>query len=157
MIPTMFNDLQPSAGQSQPPADASTAASIPVTAFTPTQIQKWELGVALILHTWRALSDAVASGWGGPESSDKRDWLCGAIAEMFEKDPETDEYDVETTLAGVMEDEFELALEDDSAYEVCGRGEAEGTSPPLPPSELRQTWQLRRAVQRGGEGGLRRG
>lgn len=97
------------------PATTETPA---VAAFTPLQTTKWELGVSLILHSWPALTDAVNSGWGGADSSDKRDWLCGAIADMFVANADTDEYDVEDTLTNVMEDEFEVNLEDDSAYEV---------------------------------------
>ena len=37
---------------------------------------------------------------------------------MFVANADTDEYDVEDTLTNVMEDEFEVNLEDDSAYEV---------------------------------------
>jgi pre-rRNA-processing protein TSR2 len=93
-----------------------------ITAFTPHQIAKWELGVSLAIHFWKPLSDAVACGWGGPDSADKRDWLCGAIADMWITDPETDDYDVETTLLQVMEDEFSVNLEDDSAFEVRAPG-----------------------------------
>ena len=96
---------------------APTTTVTPLT-FTPTQITKWELGVSLILNSWPALTDAVNSGWGGADSADKRDWLCGAIADMCVASADTDEYDVEDTLANVMEDEFEVSLEDDSAYQV---------------------------------------
>ena len=94
------------------------ALTAPAVAFTPEQTQKWELGVSLILNFWQPLTDAVVCGWGGANSSEKRDWLCGAVADMWTNDPETDDFDVETTLMGVMEDEFEVNLEDDSAFDV---------------------------------------
>lgn len=79
---------------------------------------KWELGVSLILHNWSVLTDAVAGEWGGSDSADKRDWLCGAIADMFTDREELDEYDLEDTLIHAMEDEFMVNLEDDSAWQV---------------------------------------
>ncbi|KAI5778074.1 Pre-rRNA-processing protein TSR2-domain-containing protein [Geopyxis carbonaria] len=96
----------------------ATAAPILVSAFTPAQTKHWELGVSLILHAWTPLTDAVSASWGGEASADKRDWLCGAIADLFVERPDTDEFDVEDTLVGVMEDEFEVAVEDGSGYDV---------------------------------------
>ena len=100
---------------------AATTTTTPV-AFTPQQTQKWELGVALILHFWPVLADAVACGWGGANSGEKREWLCGNVADMWAaEDAETDDYDVEARLVQVMEDEFDVNLEDDSAFEVSSR------------------------------------
>lgn len=91
----------------------------------------WELGVAYIIHSWPALTFAVTSNWGGANSSEKRDWLCGAIADMFppldqspsnptgEDSGEPDDYDVEETLAQVMQDEFEVQVEDDSIVPIA--------------------------------------
>jgi len=78
----------------------------------------------------------VTSHWGGADSDEKRDWLCGAIADMFpplgkavatagigenddDGDAEPDEYDVEETLAQVMQDEFDVAVEDDSIVPIA--------------------------------------
>ena len=79
---------------------------------------KWELGVSLILDNWDVLTEAVNNLWGGEDSSDKRDWLAGAIVEMFVGLPETDEDDIEFTLLQVMQDEFSVRLEDDSSWVV---------------------------------------
>lgn len=99
-----------------------------MSAPTPTP---WELGVAYLLHSWPALTLAVTSNWGGANSSEKRDWLCGAIADMFPPldqsttsstggdNGEPDDYDVEETLAQVMQDEFEVRVEDGSIVHVC--------------------------------------
>lgn len=89
-----------------------------------TESTEWELGVAYILHSWAALSVAVNSQWGGPNSSEKRDWLCGAVADMFDETAaantgvELDEYDVEETLAQVMVDEFGVDVQDESILPV---------------------------------------
>ncbi|TGZ84211.1 hypothetical protein EX30DRAFT_338757 [Ascodesmis nigricans] len=99
-------------------ADQPTPTA-PVSTFSTTQIAKWEQGVALILNNWRALTDAVSCQWGGPDSADKRDWLCGTVADLFVERPETDTEDVEDVLLQVMADEFEVNLEDDSAYLVA--------------------------------------
>ncbi|CAZ86093.1 unnamed protein product [Tuber melanosporum] len=80
---------------------------------------KWELGVSLILYNWDVLTEAVNNLWGGEDSSGKRDWLAGAIVEMFVGRPETDEYDIEETLLQVMGDEFSVCLEDDSSWVVA--------------------------------------
>ncbi|RPA78750.1 hypothetical protein BJ508DRAFT_416356 [Ascobolus immersus RN42] len=89
------------------------------SSLSPVQTQNWELGVSLILHYWPALSTAVQSGWGGPDSSDKRDWFAGTIADMvWERD--MDEIDLEEVLGQIMEDEFEVVVEDGS-LEVTAR------------------------------------
>ncbi|PNS15097.1 Pre-rRNA-processing protein TSR2 [Sphaceloma murrayae] len=67
-----------------------------------------------LLVLWPALSTAVAEQWGGPDSSDKRDWLAGRISELFDERPETDALDLEDVLLQVMADEFEVNLDDDS-------------------------------------------
>jgi len=83
---------------------------------------KFTHATALIIHLWSALDIAVQNEWAGPESSNIRDWLGGVIVDMFpfpttQNAPDTD--DVEQVLLQVVEDEFELRLEDDSAYQVC--------------------------------------
>lgn len=93
----------------------------------------FELGVGYIMHLWPALSLAVTESWGGPDSSDKRDWFVGSICELFESDPETDCEDVEYRLLQVMQDDFEVAVDDASAHETaenimklkqsCGEGD----------------------------------
>lgn len=90
--------------------------------------EKWELGVACILNLWPALSIAVANQWGGSDSEGKRDWFCGAIADLFtdaegsggetQKEPELDELDVEEVLLQVMQDEFEVGVDDDTSFAV---------------------------------------
>ena len=80
-----------------------------------------DLAITLTLYSWPALSLAVESSWGGPTSSDKRDWFCGAIADLFTSRPETDAADLEDVLIQVMNDEFEVAVDDDSAGDIADR------------------------------------
>ncbi|KAL3460437.1 pre-rRNA processing protein [Aspergillus heterothallicus] len=80
-----------------------------------------DLGVTLAINAWPALTLAVTSNWGGPTSSDKRDWLCGAVSEMLIDRPETDAEDIEDVLIQVMNDEFDVVVDDESAGEVADR------------------------------------
>ncbi|KAI8631087.1 Pre-rRNA-processing protein TSR2-domain-containing protein [Xylariaceae sp. FL1651] len=45
--------------------------------------EQFEQSVAISLHLWPSLTIAVQNNWGGADSADKRDWLAGAIVEMF--------------------------------------------------------------------------
>ncbi|KAK6506653.1 hypothetical protein TWF481_005112 [Arthrobotrys musiformis] len=91
------------------------------TPLTPAQTPYFENGMTILLNTWPALSMAVENEFGGPDSADKRDWLCGAVADLFTSDPATDAEDLEDFLLQILSDEFETALEDDSAYNVSQR------------------------------------
>ncbi|KAI1823818.1 Pre-rRNA-processing protein TSR2-domain-containing protein [Xylaria intraflava] len=59
---------------------ASTFAGAP---SPESRQQQFEQGVAISLHLWQSLTIAVQNNWGGPDSSDKRDWLAGVIVDMF--------------------------------------------------------------------------
>ncbi|KAF3936757.1 hypothetical protein ABW19_dt0202344 [Dactylella cylindrospora] len=89
--------------------------------LTPAQTGPFENGMTILLNTWPALSLAVEQEFGGPDSADKRDWMCGAVADLFTSTPATDAEDLESFLLQILEDEFETALEDDSAYIVSQR------------------------------------
>ena len=99
-----------------------TSSSSPSSAQQPTnqgeQITPLDRGIMLAVHTWPVMTLAVTSNWGGPESSDKRDWLCGAISDMLQERPETDAEDLEDVLIQVMNDEFDVVVDDDSAAGV---------------------------------------
>ncbi|OLL25643.1 Pre-rRNA-processing protein TSR2 [Neolecta irregularis DAH-3] len=81
------------------------------------QRRYFELGVALILYKWTVLRVAVENHWGGPDSGDKRDWLAGAVVDLFEDGSQVCEEDVEARLLQVMQDEFNVDVDDDSACE----------------------------------------
>lgn len=101
----------------------SSAGHIPQE--TPDQDQsqtaQLDLAITLILNSWPALTLAVQSSWGGPTSGEKRDWLCGAISDLFADRPETDADDLEEVLVQVMNDEFEVAVDDGSAGDIADR------------------------------------
>lgn len=95
----------------------------------------FEQAVAYALHLWPALTLSVQSGWGGPDSADKRDWFAGAIVDLFPEftdgapsqapkasaPEEPDMEEVETVLLQVMIDEFDVNVDDDSGMEVAGQ------------------------------------
>ncbi|KAH8816156.1 Pre-rRNA-processing protein TSR2-domain-containing protein [Xylogone sp. PMI_703] len=101
------------------PAPAVGSSNGSTTLTQESLQQTFEQSVSLLLHLWPALSLAVTNNWGGPDSADKRDWFAGAIVELFENDPQTDEIDVEEVLIQVMSDEFEVVVDDGSATEVA--------------------------------------
>lgn len=120
-----------------------------------------DLGITLAIHAWPALSLAVQSLWGGPTSSDKRDWLCGAISDMLTERPETDAEDLEDVLIQVMNDEFDVVVDDESAGPVAAkimevktqvqRGDVAGIQ------EMWENWQ-RKSQQKGNmTAGFKRG
>lgn len=82
------------------------------------QTSQFELGVACAVFLWDELNTAVASNWGGPESAAKREWLAGAIVELFEG-TEVGTDDVEFRLLAAMEDEFDVTIETGTAYRVA--------------------------------------
>ena len=87
---------------------------------TPGQIQaQFDLAIAIILSDWPALTLAVQNQWGGPDSADKRDWLAGVISDLFINQPNTDSADIEDLLLQVLQDEFEVNLEDESEGHVA--------------------------------------
>ena len=78
-------------------------------------------GVIASLATWPALRIAVDQSWGGSNSAEKRTWLASVIVDDFEEqtDPSPDVDYVEDRLLQVLEDEFEVVLEDDSARDMA--------------------------------------
>ncbi|KAL1983741.1 hypothetical protein VTN96DRAFT_9913 [Rasamsonia emersonii] len=100
----------------QPQADGSSAAAAAAKASS-----QLDLGISLALHAWPALTLAVQSNWGGPNSSDKRDWFCGAISDLLQERPETDAEDLEEVLIQVMNDEFDVVVDDGSAAAVAAQ------------------------------------
>lgn len=68
---------------------------------------------------WPALTFAIQNSLGGPQSSEKRDWFAGAISELLEANTDADVDYVEEFLLQVMNDEFDLNVEDGSAEEIA--------------------------------------
>ncbi|KAI1259474.1 Pre-rRNA-processing protein TSR2-domain-containing protein [Xylariaceae sp. FL1019] len=113
-----------------------------------TRQAEFEQGIVMSLHLWTSLTIAVQNQWGGPDSSDKRDWLAGAISDMFPSFPDLHKLttasqsttttttsksktqklpeepipeDIEETLLQVLGDEFETNVDDGSEQEVADR------------------------------------
>lgn len=80
---------------------------------------KFDLGIWHVLFNFADLTVAVQNQWGGPDSSDKRDWLAGQISDLFETEPTTDAEDVEVMILQVLEDEFGVRLEDETEVQVA--------------------------------------
>jgi pre-rRNA-processing protein TSR2 len=83
--------------------------------------EKFDLSIALTLAFWPALTVAVDNGWGGPNSSEKRDWFAGAISEFLATPANADVDYLEEFLLQVMNDEFEAFIDDGSGEEVAMR------------------------------------
>ncbi|KAI9926757.1 hypothetical protein ASPWEDRAFT_32745 [Aspergillus wentii DTO 134E9] len=115
------------------------------TAQQTTASSQLDLGITLAIHNWPSLNLAVQSNWGGPTSADKRDWLCGAISDMINERPETDAEDLEDVLIQVMNDEFDVVVDDESAAPVAAQimemreQTARGEFGPI--QEMYETWQ----------------
>lgn len=110
---------------------------------TDNRQSRFEQGVALSLNLWPALTLAVQNNWGGPDSSDKRDWFAGEVANQFPPFPnsnassststttttngttqqadqeEPDAEYLEELILQVMLDEFEVNVDDDTAFDVA--------------------------------------
>ncbi len=94
---------------------------------------QFELGITLSLFFWPSLSLAVTNNWGGPDSSDKREWFAQTTIDLLNENPDADGEWLETFLLQVMLDEFEVNVDDESGFEVaeqivrlrrdCGKGE----------------------------------
>ena len=93
-----------------------------LTTFKEAIEAKFDLSIALALSTWPALTLAVQENWGGPNALDKRDWFAGAISELIASPPDGQPVDavyLEDFMLQVMNDEFDVNIEDDSAEEVA--------------------------------------
>ena len=86
---------------------------------------QFELGLTLTLFTWPDLTLAVSNNWGGPDSASKREWFAGAMSDLFptptspSNAPTPELEDVEERLLQIMDDEFEVVVDDDSSLEVA--------------------------------------
>jgi pre-rRNA-processing protein TSR2 len=99
---------------------ASIQAESPTLVFEDsTKQSRFELGTSLAIYQWEPLQTAVDNQWGGPDSSDKRDWMVGSIVELFETSNYVDSDDIEDRLLAIMEDEFEVVVDDDSSLKVA--------------------------------------
>ncbi|XBW36872.1 hypothetical protein QEN19_002451 [Hanseniaspora menglaensis] len=83
------------------------------------QQARFELGVSMWVHRWEILETAVQNSWGGPESSDKRDWITKIIIDLFKDNKVVDVLLIEETLLYAMLDEFDVDIQDDSGLPIA--------------------------------------
>ncbi|KAL2274843.1 hypothetical protein FJTKL_02675 [Diaporthe vaccinii] len=149
------------------------ASSAAAEASTDNRQSRFEQGVALSLNLWPALTLAVQNNWGGADSADKRDWFAGEVAGQFppfsnpnaatanggttsqqaQAQPQGDQEEpdaeyLEELILQVMLDEFEVNVDDDTAFDVateivrlrgqCARGNFEEVD------RLLTRWQSRK-------------
>lgn len=84
------------------------------------QQANFELGVTMAVHSWEALEVAVASGWGGPDSEAKREWISAIVVDLF-NEKIVDVQLIEDTILNAMIDEFDVNVEDDSSLPVAAK------------------------------------
>ena len=122
------------------------------SAPTPATLQKaFDHAIWYALSLWPALHVACQNGWGGEATLDKKDWFAGAVSDLFTTTPETDQEDLEAFLLGVMQDEFECNVEDESECVVAativgvGRGlrDGQGEAGFRAVRELEERWRNR--------------
>ncbi|XP_066436657.1 pre-rRNA-processing protein TSR2 homolog [Eleutherodactylus coqui] len=79
--------------------------------------------VQAVLGSWPVLQIAVENGFGGPHVQEKAQWMVGAVQEYFSANSNLEQYEVEDTLQGIMNDEFDTVVEDGSlpmiAQQLC--------------------------------------
>ncbi|XP_012937393.1 pre-rRNA-processing protein TSR2 homolog isoform X2 [Aplysia californica] len=61
---------------------------------------------------------AVEQGFGGPESQEKAEWMVEAVDTWFRENDGIEPYEVEDFLADILNEEFDLRLEDNSLPEI---------------------------------------
>ncbi|KAK3214733.1 hypothetical protein GRF29_19g1120267 [Pseudopithomyces chartarum] len=110
-----------------------------------------DLGIWYTLFNWPTLSVAVQNQWGGPDSSDKRDWLAGTLSERFASEPLTDQEDIEVMLLQVLEDEFGVRCEDETevavAQEIMKIRKEVGEGSFATVEALKQKWESRKGKE----------
>lgn len=74
-----------------------------------------------MLASWSSLTLAVQNLWGGPESLEKRDWFAGAVSDLIAATPDGDIEYVEEFLLQVMNDEFDVNVDDGSGADVAAQ------------------------------------
>ena len=63
----------------------------------------------------------MQNGWGGPDASEKRDWFAGQVSELLANTPDADVEYLEEFLIGVLNDNFDVHVDDGSAEEVAAK------------------------------------
>lgn len=123
----------PTMNQSSPAAAAQPQQAPPTALY-----DEFRAGLTACLRSWSALRAAVEGGWGGHDSLGKAEDLRNNILQHFDGSSATPRAltidDLEDNLAIYLEEEFSVALEDNSErqvadviwrmYEQCMQGNA---------------------------------
>lgn len=127
------------------------ATSSAASALSEQAQSQFDLGIWYTLFNWATLSAAVQNQWGGPDSSDKRDWLAGTLSERFASEPLTDQEDVEVMLLQVLEDEFGVRCEDETevavAKDIMKIWKEVGEGSFVTVDSLKQRWESRKGKE----------
>ncbi|KAG4032901.1 hypothetical protein MFRU_006g03590 [Monilinia fructicola] len=85
------------------------------------RLHHFHRSITLSLFLWPSLTLAVTSSWGGPASSSKREWFAGTLIDLLSDaaNHDVDAAWIEELLLQVMEDEFDVVVDDGSAAEVA--------------------------------------
>jgi len=54
-------------------------------ALSEEQFALFEEGIRPTFRTWDMVTTAVNEQWGGDDSEEKAEWLCGLVIEKFQK------------------------------------------------------------------------
>ena len=100
------------------PTDYVEVENGTLTFENPKQQAKFELGVCMAIYKWEELTTAVDNNWGGPKSSEKRDWISGIVIDLFSESKIVDIQLIEETLLYAMVDEFDTQIDNDSALKL---------------------------------------
>ncbi|KAF8607571.1 hypothetical protein BDV93DRAFT_272779 [Ceratobasidium sp. AG-I] len=79
-------------------------------------------GVIALLEGWDVLRLAIAEGWGGPESREKRTWLASVVVDQFDTEGQAtspDQDDVADLILQAVADEFEVDVDDGSVERIA--------------------------------------
>ena len=63
----------------------------------------------------------MQNGWGGPDAAEKRDWFAGQVSELMADTPDADVEYLEEFLVGVLNDNFDVHIDDGSAAEIAAK------------------------------------
>ena len=91
------------------------------TSFAEKIQAKIDLAIALALYSWTSLTIAVQNSFGGPDAAEKRDWFAGQISELLASESDADVDYLEEFMIGVMNDNFDVHIDDGSAEEVAAK------------------------------------
>ena len=61
----------------------------------------------------------MQNSFGGPDASEKRDWFAGQISELLTSEPDAGVDYLEEFMIGVMNDNFDVRIDDGSAEEIA--------------------------------------